>query len=554
MKKNIKTIIIVTISFISGLSNIAIAQVPILIKNLWAGNSNGFSTELTESNNMLFFQGQNKVYNSELYKTDGTTDGTVLVKAINPAGYSYPLSLTDVNGVLFFLANDGTNGRELWKSDGTAAGTVLVKNINPTGHAFKNGVTSFLNVNGTLFFVADNGTNGQELWKSDGTPAGTVLVKDINPSSTGNPPQQLIDVNGVLFFTADNGVNGQELWKSDGTLAGTVMVKDISLTGSGIPYNTYSYNRCFFAVLNNTLYFQANNVSQGLELWKSDGTNSGTVMVKDIFPGKSSSFSGAKLFAFNNFIYFDATDGSQYGLWKSDGTVVGTTFVAKCGEPGGRYYGNNTGFACNANTLFFFATTASAGTELWKTDGTLAGTVMIKDIIPGSGSSNPYNLTMVGDILYFAINNNTSTNGISQDGLWKSDGTLAGTINLSKGYCEDPSFLTNYRSSLIFAGYNDNIGTELWKINEPSALGIDQAANDISLNIYPNPSNGKFTFIFSGMFPEIKVYNLLGQTIYTEKFKSKNNEINLIGQPKGIYLYKLKDDNGTIKTGKLIIE
>ncbi|BBH39037.1 hypothetical protein myaer102_15570 [Microcystis viridis NIES-102] len=53
-----------------------------------------------------------------------------LVKDINP-GSSNPYDLTAVGNTLFFAASDGVNGRELWKSDGTAAGTVLVKDINP---------------------------------------------------------------------------------------------------------------------------------------------------------------------------------------------------------------------------------------------------------------------------------------------------------------------------------------------------------------------------------------------------------------------------------------
>ena len=100
---------------------------------------------------------------------------------------------------LFFAANDGTQGTELWKSDGTAAGTVLVKDINPGSAGFT--PRYLTNVNGTLFFSANDGTHGVELWKSDGTAAGTVLVKDIRPGSDGSYPGNLTNVNGTLFFS-----------------------------------------------------------------------------------------------------------------------------------------------------------------------------------------------------------------------------------------------------------------------------------------------------------------------------------------------------------------
>ena len=64
---------------------------------------------------------------TELWKSDGTESGTVLVEDINPGGSSFPQYLTNVAGTLFFFANDGNSGQELWKSDGTATGTVLVK-------------------------------------------------------------------------------------------------------------------------------------------------------------------------------------------------------------------------------------------------------------------------------------------------------------------------------------------------------------------------------------------------------------------------------------------
>src|SRR5262249_5791385 len=141
----------------------------------------------------------------ELWKSDGTAAGSTLVKDIFPGGISgygyypnssYPSHLTNVNGTLFFEDNDGTHGNELWKSDGTAAGTVLVKDINP-GSSGSN-PTDLTNVNGTLFFEATDGTHGYELWKSDGTATGTVMVKDINPGSGSSSPSYLTNVNGRL--------------------------------------------------------------------------------------------------------------------------------------------------------------------------------------------------------------------------------------------------------------------------------------------------------------------------------------------------------------------
>src|SRR5262249_14969054 len=145
----------------------------------------------------------------ELWKSDGTTAGTVLVKDINPGiNGSFPQELIAVNRTLFFVAADAT-GEGLWKSDGTAAGTVLVARLNEVPGPI-------VNANGTLFFAYDDGTDGRELWKSDGTALGTKMVKDIYKGDftyTGyeggkhripnsSDPDNLVGVNETLFFAA----------------------------------------------------------------------------------------------------------------------------------------------------------------------------------------------------------------------------------------------------------------------------------------------------------------------------------------------------------------
>ena len=82
----------------------------------------------------------------------------------------------------------------------------------------------------------------------------------------------------TLYFSATDRTNGVELWKSDGTASGTVMVKDIN-PGAG------ASNPSSFVNVGGILYFRAINGTSGAELWKSDGTASGTVMIKDINPG-----------------------------------------------------------------------------------------------------------------------------------------------------------------------------------------------------------------------------------------------------------------------------
>jgi ELWxxDGT repeat protein len=413
--------------------------------------STGSAVEIEDVNGTIFFVCNDASNGSELWKSDGTAAGTVLVKDIVPGSNgSSPDNLTNVNGTLFFTSM-ASNGVELWKSDGTAAGTVLVKDIyaGSTGSAPDN----LTNVNGILYFTANDGTSGYELWKSDGTAAGTVLVKDIYAGSTGSNPDNLTNVNGALFFTADDETNGRELWKSDGTAAGTVLVKDIYVGSTGSAPGGLTN-------VNGMLFFTADDETNGRELWKSDGTEAGTVLVKDIYVGSTGSAPSYRANV-DGMLFFSASDGINGNeLWKSDGTAAGTVLVK---DIHAGVFNSNPSYLTNVNgTLFFSAGDGMNGNELWKSDGTAAGTVLVKDIYPGSLGIGPYNMTSVNNTLFFTVND--GTHGLE---LWKSDGTQHGTVmvgeTIAGAASGNPLSLTSSNGTLFFGGSDESGIVQLWK-------------------------------------------------------------------------------------------
>jgi ELWxxDGT repeat protein len=198
-----------------------------------------------------------------------------MVKDINPFGHSHPTNFTVVGNTLYFQATDGTHAKELWRSDGTESGTMMIKDIN-SGAGGSN--MQYLTAFGDLYFVAFDETNGYELWTSDGTETGTVMVKDINSGSGSSSPSQLIVVDNVLYFEADDGINGCQLWKSDGTETGTVMVNSTSSHNCGSDYLNFG----------NSLYFRADQpTTSNVSGWVSDGTPEGANII-DGFYGSDS--------------------------------------------------------------------------------------------------------------------------------------------------------------------------------------------------------------------------------------------------------------------------
>jgi ELWxxDGT repeat protein len=287
------------------------------------------------------------------------------------------------------------------------------------------------------------------------------------------------------LLSAEDGADGYELWKSDGTEAGTLPVKDIRPgSSSSSPYRLTN--------VAGTLFFSADDGATGDELWKSDGTDSGTLPVADIRPGASSS-NPNRLTNVAGTLFFSANDGTTgIELWKSDGTPGGTDPLRDINVgPTGSFPGQITDIG---GTAFFVANDGTTGVELWKSDGTPAGTLPVDDIRPGAGSASIDGLLDFDGTAYFGADD-----GATGEELWKSDGTSAGTELVEDvrpgGPNSSATPLLPIPGGFLFNANDGTTGTEIWK-------AVDATAPDTQITSGPTDGSTITTdsavFAFSG--------------------------------------------------------
>jgi ELWxxDGT repeat protein len=512
----------------------------VLVEDVEPGANSSDPIEITAWGNGVAFIGNRADVGKEVFRYEREVLNDVfLLKDIVPGALgSEPEYLVESGGSLYFVANSPAEGREVFRSFGISANTAVLRDIN-IGTGGSN-PARLIDVDGRLYFSAWAPTTGIELYSSTGTTANTLLVKDINLGNGGSYPNEMAEVNGKLLFQAYEPSIGYELWRTSGTSSATKSSDLFAATSHSYPTNLTNFNsdlvftafentkKLFIkpngigekiqlstsnsnwdlvdysvAVVDDIFYFarQSRTGDDRMQLWKSDGTQAGTTLVKTI-DGK---YYVNKTIASNGSLYavlFDR-DALDFVLWTSDGTTAGTTQLKA-----NQSFADISEVTTVGDTVYFAATKTGEGfTRLWRTQGTNETTdivapidrittlmqrggslyflgqegssfnfyrydgqsppTVLKSGIVGYSRSGKLGVNLSGT-LYFA---GTSVEGESQ--IWKSNGTAAGTVLVKAtspvGVDGIPTFLMRLGNSLVFDSASSSSGRELWVSDGTSA-------------------------------------------------------------------------------------
>ncbi len=481
----------------------------------------------------LFFSLRRDDNTTDVYATDGTLGNTLLLMNL---ALPQNVVFTAFDNHVYFGIRVPNMGLQMWKTDGSVAGIVLVAEFGGDGY-----LGNYTAIGNKLFFAADNSSTVFDDTQPYVLVAGSSTPLLLNPNLFNIT--DFTEYNGKLYFTAsdiENQNSNRELYTSDGTVAGTVMVKDINPGTAGS-------NPTGLIEFQNKLFFGANNGTNGKEIWSTDGTLAGTQLFKDIAPGINDAFPTFKSGVHVDKLYF-AAYGAQ--LWSTDGTPNGTGLV-KVINPAGIF--QLSGFVSVNNRLLMAADDGVHGTEIWVSDGTPDNTTLLLDIRPGLafGVYDIYKKNVFcGSQLFFA--------GADGSGLnpWVTDGTVAGTYivedletanNGDSVYSSDGGFVL-LNDKIFFVG-QDTFGNQLYSMDLDCSLGV--AKNNMTqVKVYPNPATGIINFDSARQIDNIGIYNTLGKKVMQIDGDKKQVDISQLST--GLYFVKITDAAQQVSTQKII--
>jgi ELWxxDGT repeat protein len=258
--------------------------------------------ETVEVEDTLFFVART-TGGDELWTTDGTSEGTARV----PLTGSSPRPIAEIDGLLLFMQVTADMGREAWVTDGTEAGTIVLTDTSPDMLSGNN--LRFATLGSKLLFSSEEG-----IWETDGTPQGTRLLQDLAPDQAGPVPRFVGSAGSFAYFTITEQGVGHTLWRTDGVENGATPVKFLGPNGNLSAWTTLN-DRIFFTIPSATT-----------NVWVSDGTPDGTEVVAEFTNRDGFQIWNTTLTTVNDEVFIGGTDLNRgIELWKSDGTSSGTT-------------------------------------------------------------------------------------------------------------------------------------------------------------------------------------------------------------------------------------
>ena len=381
--------------------------------------------------NTLVFLGSTPTNASQLFTLGSMPETAVQTSLTGYTGTTGPEDFTACNGGIAF--NGGTTGdQQLWglSASGVAAPittSALSPDLDPL---------NLTAIGTTLFFSGTDAAGNNDLYTSDGTPGGTHAIAANNAGAGGLSPDEIVAANGTAFFSGIDASDSTGLWVSNGTAAGTMELSVAGTDTQNIAQLGAGLNPSNITVANGQIFFAGTDSSGSIGLWKSDGTGAGTVELNignaaadGINPTTSN------IVSFNGLTYFAGQDASgNVGLWVTDGTGGDTHEIGvNNSSAGGLAPVSLTVFN---GSLYFGGTDASGRTGLWKSDGTTAGTqeLAVSGTAPGGLAPVSSNVLDYTNVSMAVFNGRLYFAGSGADGtedLWSSDGTAAGTVEVS---------------------------------------------------------------------------------------------------------------------------
>lgn len=528
-----------------------------LIKDIEVGSAGSIPQYMAVVGNNVFFRATTTENGDELWITDGTAEGTKMIKDIYPGNIgSNIFGITALNSTqcCFFAKDpdseldpifDLNNGDEwLWISDGTEAGTYRLADV-PT-RKFIDGFDGYLVKCGSkLFFSGYHKDYNETLWVTDGTKTGTKAITDINtkPTTPGNNFKTqaanidwLINVDDTkVIFRAETveekvgGNYGSEIWYSDGTEAGTKWVGVDYAAGetNGVPNNT---EFAFPIAYNGKVYFRAKDGVHGCEPGITDFTVAGTHFITDVNQYNiesgfiDNSWMPESGIVWNGYIickgngsWWDSQGNyhdSGFCLWRynlaEDGAIVadrrtttppyGYQYQANWCNDFEIYPGNNHDGACwftpYDGKLYFRSQNSAENGELWVMDNVNA---IPRNVVDMEGNSAPHNLIVANESLYF----------------------VTGTTK------------------------------KLYKYSTKST-DVKQIQSEKSIRFYPNPVRDKLILDTDNEIKQVEILNLMGENVLIIKNNSKS--IDISGLNSGLYLVRVKTSENKQITEKIQIK